>query len=151
MMPPWAPVVFVHGLGSNAAAWRDVVPLVDRGGIPPELGGRRAVGWLVGTSAALPPDRVGGVSFVDPAGDNRGPSAEELAEVEDGFRPDKFASFVAGWYGAILADAKPETRAEVLATLAATPRDAFIGTFMGMLTYDPAATLARYPGPKHVL
>ncbi len=99
--------------------------------------------------AAAHPERLAGLVLVD--GGYWIPSTAELEDVRQGFRPERYAAFVDGWFQPILANALPGTRAAVLGSLHATPREVFVRTTYGGMGYDSRPAVAGYGGPKLVI
>jgi pimeloyl-ACP methyl ester carboxylesterase len=99
--------------------------------------------------AAAYPERLAGLVLVD--GSYWTPNAAELEEVRQGFRPERYSAFVDRWFEPILVNARPGTRAAVLCSLHATPREVFMCSTYGGMGYDPRPAVAGYAGPKLVI
>jgi pimeloyl-ACP methyl ester carboxylesterase len=96
--------------------------------------------------AAAWPERLAGLVLVD--GGVWIPVPADLELLRHGFRPSTYAAFVEGWFEPLLANARPTTRAEVLASLRATPRQVFAAAMYGSMGFDPRPAVAAFPGPK---
>jgi 3-oxoadipate enol-lactonase len=101
--------------------------------------------------AARAPGRVLALVLVDPAGafDQVGVTTLE-AFIEEVLH-DESGGFVRAAYEANLERATPETRATVLAGLAATDRATLAGAYTALFATDPRALLLRYPGPVRLI
>lgn len=99
--------------------------------------------------AARHPERVAGLLFVDPVGDQR-QATDELVQLL--FELDReYAATVEGYWTAILEGSTPETRRLVMADLRKTPPEAVIRSLEGLLYFEPAALLADYGGPMRAV
>jgi pimeloyl-ACP methyl ester carboxylesterase len=96
--------------------------------------------------AAARPDRLAGLLLVD--GGVWIPTPADVELLRQGFRPARYAAFVEGWFEPLLVSARPATRAEVLASLRATPRRVFAAAMYGSMGFDPRPALATFAGPK---
>jgi len=99
--------------------------------------------------AAAHPARLAGLALVD--GGYWLPTVAELEEVRQGFRPEGYGAYTDRWFEPLLVNARPETRAAVLASLHATPREVFAASMYGAMGYDPRAAIAGHAGPKAVI
>jgi pimeloyl-ACP methyl ester carboxylesterase len=101
--------------------------------------------------AARHPLRVAGLLFVDAAGGRPDPGGALAAEERRALAPDRFRAAVEDRIHPMIAAALPETAERVQATLDKTSREAFLEAALAVLGVDPAATLAKYPGPRFAL
>lgn len=130
----------------------------DVGAVADELGLRRFVlvghslgGAVAGCYAGAHPERVAGLFLLDPAGDvSRLPRSRVKATLR-GMQPSTFQEFMEGWFGAMLLPERPETGAEVLATLRRTDPRAASGAYAGLAAYHPVPPLKAYRGPVTLL
>jgi len=120
-----------------------------------ELGLGRAV--LVGHSiggavaslyATRHPESVAGLVLADTGGDTTRIADAERAAIRDGLRPERYREFTRTWFENLLRGARAEVRAEVLASLRATPREAFAGAALSVLDFNPARAVESFTGPK---
>jgi pimeloyl-ACP methyl ester carboxylesterase len=111
------------------------------------LVGHSAGGHAVAAYAAAHPERLAGVVFAD-AGGRYLPSAEELEHLRVGFRPANYERLLAEWFGPALLASPEAVQRLVWSDIRATPRERHMQILYGSLGFDPAAALARYPGPK---
>ena len=131
-----------------AAMAEDVLAIASATGLDrPILVGHSYGAAVTGEAVARFPDRFSGAVFLDPPGDLRGLSENELAQWRGSMAPDRFRGSSRAWFEQILHDAKPETRQHVLATLGLTPRETYVGSMESILQYDPTI-VRRFPGPK---
>lgn len=96
--------------------------------------------------AAAWPGRLAGLVLVD--GGVWIPTPQDLELLRRGFRPAAYATFSQAWFDPLLVNARPETRADVLASLRATPREVFVAAMYGSMGFDPRPPVAAFPGPK---
>ena len=97
------------------------------------------------------PERLAGALFLDASGDLRAVPEEALQAWRVSMEPDTFASTVQNWFTQLLTPATAETRTKVLATLAQTSREAYLGAMNELFRVDPASAIARFHGPKALL
>ncbi len=150
-----AVAVDLHGFGgsqpctvgeySPGSFTDDLAAVADRLGIGRcVLVGHSLGAAVVALFAALRPDRVAGLVLVDSVADMRDrASSAILGELE----PDHFADTTRAWFDRLLEGATPKTRRTVLSLLAATPREAFVGAFQGLLDLDLAGAVSAFDGP----
>ena len=86
-------------------------------------------GNLAAAFARENPERVEATVLVDPTGDLRAASFEQVAE--DGYR-----DFVRGWFEDLLGSASAETRDRVLSDLLEVSSEVFYSTFEAYMDYD---------------
>lgn len=130
----------------------------DIGAVADELGFRRFVlvghslgGAVVGCYAGRHPDRVTGLLLVDPAGDvSKLPRARVKAMLRQ-MEPATFQEFMEGWFEKTLLPERPETGAEVFATLRRTEPRAASAAYAGLAAYHPVPPLKAYKGPVALL
>ncbi len=103
-------------------------------------------GGVAAAYAGAHPNRVRGLLFADPIGDQRSTSAQIEVLVRL-FESPSFEQSAQLYYEAILINAAPDVRVQVLEALRQTSRQAIIGAFRSMMEFDPVATLGPYPGP----
>ena len=102
-------------------------------------------------AAARAPARVLALVLVDPAGAfDQVPVSTLEAFIEEVLK-DERGAFVRAAYEANLERATPETRATVLASLAATARETLSGAYTAMFATDARALLLKYPGPVRLI
>ncbi|HJW13755.1 MAG TPA: alpha/beta fold hydrolase [Thermoanaerobaculia bacterium] len=105
-------------------------------------------GAVVAAYAGKHPDRLAGLVFADVAGDIRNPPPAQAAALKRGFEPANYEEFTRRWFEAILVKGTDATKATVMKSLRATPREVFIAASNGLYRFDPVAALAPYCGPK---
>jgi pimeloyl-ACP methyl ester carboxylesterase len=106
---------------------------------------------VVAEYAARHPERVVGLVLADP-----GDSVKELPpQVVEAFRamflPERYEAGRLRWFEPFLRDARAGTRAAVLDSLRATPREVVFGAIWSLFELEPAEQLSRYPGPRLVI
>jgi pimeloyl-ACP methyl ester carboxylesterase len=130
----------------------DVVRVADALQLGPfVLIGHSYGGSVVAAACARIPERLAGALFLDAGGDLRSIPPVELQAWREGMQPDRFQSTVRAWFSGLLAPAAPSTRERVLRTLERTPRNVYLGAMEGLLTFDPAAAIGRFAGPKAIV
>jgi pimeloyl-ACP methyl ester carboxylesterase len=124
----------------------DVAAVVDHLEIPRfVLVGHSMGGGVIAKYAGSHPDRVAGLLFVDPIGDQRKVRDEITAFVQM-LAPETYEPWIESFFTSILANSQPQVREQVMQDLKETPRDAVVGVYEGMVTFDPVATLQPYEG-----
>jgi pimeloyl-ACP methyl ester carboxylesterase len=124
----------------------DVAAVVDHLEIPRfVLVGHSMGGGVIAKYAGSHPDRVAGLLFVDPIGDQRKVRDEITAFVQM-LAPETYEPWIESFFTSILANSQPHVREQVLQDLKETPREAVVGVYEGMVTFDPVATLQPYEG-----
>jgi pimeloyl-ACP methyl ester carboxylesterase len=103
-------------------------------------------GAVVAAYAAAHPDRVAGVVFADSAG-NVTMAKEAGEKFVAALRKNKDA-VVKSWFAPILLNASDSVRDAVLASVHATPVDAFAGALTGLAAHDVGADVNAYKGPR---
>ena len=101
--------------------------------------------------AAAHPDRVAGLILVDPGTDARRFPAEQAAPMLAALRSDAYAQVAEGYWSEILHGAQETTRAQALADLRATPREALPGGLASLGDYDAVTPLQAYAATHPVL
>jgi pimeloyl-ACP methyl ester carboxylesterase len=109
------------------------------------------VGHSYGTAIAAAftaahPERLAGLVLVD--GGCWIPTAAEVEEVRQGFRPTHYAALVSAWFEPLLRNARPAKRSAVLESLRATPRQVFACATYGAMGYDPRPAAEGFAGPN---
>jgi pimeloyl-ACP methyl ester carboxylesterase len=105
-------------------------------------------GAVVAAYAGKHPDRLAGLVFADSAGDLRATASGEIEKLREGLAAETFETFTEAWFSATLARATDRTRADVMRSLRATPREVFVGATMGLYDFPFTDALARYSGPR---
>lgn len=110
------------------------------------LVGHSLGGGVAAVYAGAHPDRVAGVVFADPIGDQRA-VRQQLDMMIQMLDSDGYQQTIETYWQFILTNAAAGVPEPVMRALRATPRAAVIGSYEGIVTFDPAAALAAYPGP----
>jgi|GEM_PF-266741 len=105
-------------------------------------------GAVVAAYAGRNPERLAGLVFADVAGDLRATPPAQVENLLRGLQPATYEEFTRRWFGAILAKGTEATKAAVMRSLRATPREVFVAATSGLYTFDQAAALAPYHGPR---
>jgi pimeloyl-ACP methyl ester carboxylesterase len=103
-------------------------------------------GGAVATYAGAHPERVAGLFLVDPIGDQRSARTQVDILVQM-LQSPAYQSAAMMYYEAILVNATPDVRGQVLAALGQTSQEALVKAFASIVEFDPAATLQPYSGP----
>jgi pimeloyl-ACP methyl ester carboxylesterase len=103
-------------------------------------------GGAVATYAGAHPNRVAGLFFVDPIGDQRS-ARTQIDMLVQMLQSPAYQSTAMMYYEAILVNATPDVRGEVLASLTQTSQEALVNAFRSIVEFDPAATLKSFSGP----
>lgn len=111
------------------------------------LAGHSAGASVAIALADLDPERVSGLLLIDPAGDDRQVPPEEVTSFLAALEAD-YGSAIEDYWQELLGPSDRTVRDQVIADLRATPREAVIGVFRAILTFDPITPLRRYTGPK---
>jgi pimeloyl-ACP methyl ester carboxylesterase len=154
-----AVAIDLHGMGQSAPApdgdysvesfADDVQAVVDALGIKRfVLVGHSYGGFVVAAYAGKHPERLAGLVFADCAGDLSKTPPADLEGLRRGLEPDRYQEFTRGWFAEILAGGTDLTKASVMQSLAATPRETFIGATFGLYAFPMSGALARYGGPR---
>ncbi|HEV2063970.1 MAG TPA: alpha/beta hydrolase [Thermoanaerobaculia bacterium] len=154
-----AVAIDLHGMGESAPApdgdysvdsfADDVAAVVDALGIKRfVLVGHSYGGFVVAAYAGKHPERLAGLVFADCAGDLSKTPPADLEGLRRGLEPDRYEEFTRRWFAGILAGGTDETKAAVMRSLAATPRETFIGATFGLYAFPMSDALARYGGPR---
>ena len=133
----------IDGFASDVAAAADALKL-DRF----VLVGHSFGGAVVAAYAGKHPDRLAGLVFADVAGDMRGTPQAQIETLMRGLQPPTYEEFTRRWFGAILAKGTDATKAAVMKSLRATPREVFVAATTGLYSFDQGAALAPYRGPR---
>lgn len=109
------------------------------------LVGHSLGGGVIAAYAARHPERVAGLLFVDPVGDQR-QARDELVQFL--FELDRdYETTIEGYWEGILKGADAATSRRVMADLARTPPEAVVRSLEGLLYFEPVPLLADYEGP----
>jgi pimeloyl-ACP methyl ester carboxylesterase len=133
----------VGGFASDVAAVADALNLERFVLVGHSFGGAVAVSY-----AGKHPDRLAGLAFADVAGDLRGTPPDQVERLRRNLEPATYEEFTRRWFEAILAKGSEATKAAVMKSLRATPREVFVAATTGLYSFDPAAALAPYRGPS---
>lgn len=133
----------VEGFASDVAAVADALKLQRF-----VLVGHSFGGAVVASYAGKHPDRLAGLVFADVAGDLRGTPTDQVERLRKNLEPATYQEFTRRWFEAILAKGSETTKAAVMRSLRATPREVFVAASLGLYSFDPAAALAPYRGPR---
>ncbi len=110
------------------------------------LAGHSAGASVAIAVAGLDPERTAGLLLIDPAGDDRKVPRSEVEPFMAALETD-YQSSIEDYWLELLDRSGPAVREKVIADLRATPREAVIGIFRAILTFDPVTPLRSYPGP----
>lgn len=105
-------------------------------------------GAVVCAYAGRHPERLAGLVFADVAGDLSDTAADRIEGLKAGLAPANYAQFTDAWFDSILPGAADATRAAVLASLHATPREVFTGATLALYSFHLKEALAGYSGPR---
>ena len=133
----------VEAFGADVAAVADAMKLSGFVLVGHSFGGAVTCAY-----AGRHPERLAGLVFADVAGDLSGTPADRIEGLKRGLAPDNYAQFTDAWFDGILAGSTDRTRAAVLASLHATPREVFTGATLGLYSFPLKDALARYSGPR---
>ncbi len=158
----WTAAFDLRGMGESDAptdgsyALRDMVEDVVQVADAVGFGRFVLVGHSFGASVVAAacrhiPERLAGAFFLDGAGDVRGLPQDALQAWRASLEPERYAESVHNWFVQLLAPAIPQTRSRVLDTLSRTPRTAYVGAMAQLFSFDPAAAIRGYGGPKALL
>lgn len=101
--------------------------------------------------AGLAPERLRGLVLLDAAGDFSSAPAGALAQFVGSMAGPGGAQVLRETFDGNLERASGETRAEVLASLAATPHGVMLSGYGALLGYRPGPVLGRFGGPVLLL
>ena len=149
----------LHGMGKSAAAHDgdysvesfadDVVSVADALGFHRfVLAGHSYGGFVVAAYAGRHPERLAGLVFADCGGDLSKTPPGELTGLRRGLEPDRYEEFTRLWFEGILARATEATKAAVMSSLRAAPREVFVGASLGIYAFPMTEAMARYKGPR---
>ena len=125
----------------------DVEAVVDALGINRfVLVGHSFGGGVVAAYAGANPDRVAGLFFADPIGDQRTASMQIQVLVQM-LQSPSYQTAALTYYQAILFNAAPGVGEQVLESLNHTSQAALVQAFQSMTTFDPVAALTKFTGP----
>lgn len=105
-------------------------------------------GAVVAAYAGRHPEKLAGLVFADVAGDVRNPPPAHAEALRRGLLPENYEEFTRRWFEGILAGGTGATRDAVYRSLRATRPEVFIAATTGLSTFDPAAALSHYRGPR---
>jgi pimeloyl-ACP methyl ester carboxylesterase len=103
-------------------------------------------GGAVATYAGAHPERVAGLFFVDPIGDQRS-ARTQVDMLVQMLQSPAYQSAAMMYYEAILVNATPDVRGQVLAALGQTSQEALVKAFASIVEFDPTEALQPYSGP----
>jgi pimeloyl-ACP methyl ester carboxylesterase len=149
----------LHGMGESAPApdgdyavesfEKDVAAVADALSFQRfVLVGHSYGGFVVAAYAGRHPERLAGLVFADCGGDFSKTPPEPLTALRRGLEPDQYEEFTRRWFEGILAGGTEETKAGVMKSLSATPREVFTGATFGIYDFPMAQALAAYKGPR---
>lgn len=110
------------------------------------LVGHSYAGAVVATYAAMHPERVAGVVYIDAAATSLPLNAQQKEQLSAAIRADKM-SIVKMMFTPMLKSSSDAVKSEVFNSAQATPAEAFIGAIMSLGAFDPK-TITAYTGPK---
>jgi pimeloyl-ACP methyl ester carboxylesterase len=135
-----------NGDYSIAAMAEDVAAVVDTLGLDRcVLVGHSMGGGVALSYAGMHPERVAGLLLVDPIGDGKQISSEEIKPLLA--RLDASYDSTIREYWISIAGPDPAVQDRLLADLRATPRQTVVPAFRAALQFDPDPSLARYRSP----
>ncbi len=105
-------------------------------------------GAVVAAYAGKHPDRLAGLVFADVAGDIRNLPPAQAEALRRGLLPENYEDFTRRWFEGILVKGTDATKTAVFRSLRTTRPEVFIAATNGLYTFDPAAALAAYCGPR---
>lgn len=125
----------------------DIDAVVDALGISRfTLVGHSIGAGVVAAYAAANPNRVAGLFFADPIGDQRTVSMQ-LQVLVQMLQSPSYQTAAQAYYEALLFNAAPGVREQVLESLNHTSQAALVQAFQSMTTFDPVAALTQFDGP----
>jgi len=104
-------------------------------------------GAVVAKYAAMHPQKVAGVVYVDAAAVTLPLTTEQTAQLGAAIRADK-RGIVQAMFAPMLKASSESVRQEVLASAERTPADVFIAALTSLTAYDAKALVAAYQGPR---
>ncbi len=105
-------------------------------------------GAVVAAYAGQHPERLAGLVFADVAGDIRNPPPAQAEALRRGLLPEHYEEFTRRWFEGILVRGTAATKEAVFRSLRATRPEVFIAATTGLYSFDPAAALSAYRGPR---
>ena len=127
----------------------DVSSVAEALGLPRfVLVGHSYGGAVVAAYAGMHPERLAGLVFADVAGDIRNTPADHVEALRRGLLPENYEKFTQRWFESILVHGTDATKDVVFRSLRATRPEVFIAATTGLYTFDPAAALSHYRGPR---
>jgi pimeloyl-ACP methyl ester carboxylesterase len=147
----------LHGMGKSAAGAdgdftvdsfaADVSAVADAAKLDRfVLVGHSYGGAVVCAYAGRHAERLAGLVFADVAGDLSATPPEQIEGLKHGLEPSNYAQFTDAWFATTLRNATDATRAAVMASLHATPREVFLGATLGLYAFRLSDALSRYHG-----
>ncbi len=136
----------VEAFASDVAAVADALKLSRFVLVGHSYGGPVACAY-----AGRHPDRLAGLVFADSAGDLMATPVDQVGALKRGLDPTSYVRFTDAWFDSILVHATDTTRAAVMASLHATPREVFTGATLGLYAFPLKASLAHYSGPRFAI
>lgn len=104
-------------------------------------------GAVAAKHAALHPEKVAGVVYVDAAAVRLPVTTEQMAQIVAAIRADK-GTIVQAMFTPLLKSSSDSVRKEVLASGTQTSADAFAGALTSLTDYDAKALVNAYKGPR---
>ncbi len=104
-------------------------------------------GSVCAAYAGAHPEQLAGILFVDPAGDVRKVPKSEIEPFLTALESDQYAQVIQDYYRQIMPSSSEDVRTEVLSALEKTHKQAVLGAFQSMLSFDVVSALNQYDGP----
>jgi pimeloyl-ACP methyl ester carboxylesterase len=104
-------------------------------------------GAVVANYAALYPDKVAGIVYVDAASTRLPLEASQKEQLSAALRADKM-KIVRAWFTPMLVSSPSEVREEVFASVEQTSTEAFISALMSLTEFDAKRLVDAYQGPR---
>jgi len=111
------------------------------------IAGHSYGGAVVAKYAALHPQKVAGVVYVDAAATKLPLTKEQADQLSAAIRADKMR-VVRAWFAPMLKPSPESVQKEVFASVENTPADAFLGALMSLTEFDAKALVGAYTGPR---
>jgi pimeloyl-ACP methyl ester carboxylesterase len=111
------------------------------------IAGHSYGGAVVAKYAALHPQKVAGVVYVDAAAMKLPLTKEQADQLGAAIRADKMR-VVNAWFAPMLKPSSESVQKVVLASVENTSADSFLGALMSLTEYDAKALVGAYTGPR---